>query len=261
MVRPRHELGRTLVEPRGDIILSFSCAPRKRGRFSGPPITFTWTYDPAALPAGVAEEDLDIAYYDTATGTWLALHGTVDTTTHTITALVSHFTTFATIGTIKPAAFNLSSLVVSPGQVAPGEMVDISLSLSNTGGLEGSYTVILNINGAKETEKSVTLTAGGSQTVSFSVTKTQAGTYNVTVGGLSGSFAVVAPPTTTPATTAPAITPPATTPSGTTAPAITPPASTPLAAGKGFNWPLVGGIIGGVIVIALIIILMTRRRD
>jgi len=234
------------------------------GATFNPPITFTWTYDPLTLPAGVAEADLDIAYYDTATGTWIQLHGTVNTTTHTITAQVSHFTTFAIIGTIKPAAFALSSLVISPAQVASGETVIINLSVANTGGLQGTYTVVLNINGVKETEKSVTVAAGGSQAVSFSVTKTAAGSYSVTVGGLSGSFTVLAPPptTTTPATTAPVITPPATTPPATTAPAITPPATTPPAAkGKAFNWPLVGGIIGGVVIIILVIVLLTRRRD
>jgi len=228
-----------------------------------PPITFTWTYDPLTLPTGVAEADLDIAYYDTATGTWIQLHGTVNTTTHTITAQVSHFTTFAIIGTIKPAAFALSSLVISPAQVASGETVNINLSVANTGGLQGSYTVVLNINGVKETEKSVTVAAGGTQAVSFSVTKTEAGSYSVTVGGLSGSFTVLAPPPTTtpPATTPPVITP-TTTPPATTAPAITPPATTPPAAkGKAFNWPLVGGIIGGVVIIILVIVLLTRRRD
>ena len=73
-------------------------------------------------------------------------------------------------------------------------MVTITVSVANTGGTEGTYTVVLKINGVKEAEKNVTIAAGKSQDVSFSVTKEQAGSYSVTVDGLSGSFTVTAPP-------------------------------------------------------------------
>jgi hypothetical protein len=226
-----------------------------------PPITFTWSYDPAALPAGIAEEDLVIAYYDATAGTWVELQCVVDTANNKITASVPHYTTFTIIGTFKPAAFAISSLVVSPVQVAPGEKVDINLSVANTGGTEGSYTVVLNINGVKEAEKSVTVAAGSIQTVTFSVTKAEAGSYSVTVDGLSGSFIVVAPAPTTPAPTTPAPTTPAPTTPAPTTPAPTTPAPTVTPEGKGFNWPLVGGIIGGVVIIALVIFIFIRRRD
>jgi hypothetical protein len=249
--------------------LAYNFGPN--GATFNPPITLAWSYDPAALPAGVAEQDLVIAYYDTATSKWVELQCVVDAANNKITASVSHYTTFTVIGTLKPAAFTLSSLVVSPVQVAPGQKVDISMTVANTGGLQGSYTVILKINDVKETEKSVTVAAGSTQTVSFSVTKANAGSYSVAVGGLSGSFTVVAPAPTTPAPTTPAPTTPApttpapTTPAPTTpvptTPAPTPPAPTPTPEGKGFNWPLVGGIIGGVIVVVLIIVLVARRRD
>jgi hypothetical protein len=229
-----------------------------------PPITFEWKYDPTALPAGVAEEDLVIAYYDATTGKWVNLQCVVDTANNKITASVSHYTTFAIIGTFKPAAFTLSSLVVSPVQVATGEKVGINLSVANTGGTEGSYTVVLNINGVKEAEKSVTVAAGSSQTVTFSVTKAEAGSYSVAVDGLSGSFIVLAPttpPTTTPPTTTPpTTTPPTTTPPTTTPPTTTPPTTTTPPPEKGFNWPLVGGIIGGVVVIGLIIFFIIKKR-
>ncbi|MDD4984780.1 MAG: hypothetical protein PHQ43_03165 [Dehalococcoidales bacterium] len=223
-----------------------------------PAITFTWSYDPATL-AGVAEEDLVIAYYDTATGEWVELPCVVDEANNEIIASVSHYTTFAIIGALKPAAFTLSSLVVSPVQVAPGEKVDINLSVANTGGTEGSYTVVLNINGVKEAEKSVTVAAGSIQTVSFSVTKEKAGSYSVAVDGLNGSFTVVAtttPPTTTPPTT----TPPTTTPPTTTPPTTTPPTTTPPTT-PSLNWLLVGGIIAAVVVVGLVSFFLIRRRS
>ena len=69
-----------------------------------PAITLEYTYDPADIPEGVAEEDLVIAYYDQAAGEWVELEGyVVDTENNTITAPVSHFTTFAVIAR-APAA-------------------------------------------------------------------------------------------------------------------------------------------------------------
>jgi len=157
-----------------------------------PGINFTWTYDPEALPEGVAEEDLVLAYYDEDAGKWVELDCVVDTENNTITASVEHFTTFAVIG-MPSAAFTSSSLAISPAEVAPDEKVNISISVANTGAREGTYTTTLNINGVKEAEKSVTIAAGGSKTVSFSVTRKGAGSYTVAIDGLSGSFTVVAP--------------------------------------------------------------------
>jgi len=159
-----------------------------------PPLTLTWSYDPDSLPEGVAEENLVIAYYDEDASEWVELECVVDTENNKITASVHHFTTFAIIGKTKPAAFSLSSLVVSPTEVNPGEKVNVSMSVANTGGREGSYTVVLKVNGVKEAEKSVTLGTGKSQEVSFSVIREEAGSYTVTVDGASGIFTVVAPP-------------------------------------------------------------------
>ncbi len=58
-----------------------------------PPITFTWTYDPDALPEGAVEGELTLAYY--LDGEWVELECVVDTENNIVTASVSHFTTFA----------------------------------------------------------------------------------------------------------------------------------------------------------------------
>ena len=190
-----------------------------------PAITLEYTYDPADIPEGVAEEDLVLAYYDEAAGEWVELPSTVDPVTHTITASASHFTTFAIIGAITPpapAAFSVSNLTIQPAEVEPNEAVTIIVSVANTGGTEGSYTVVLKINGVKEEEKSITVAAGSSEDVSFSVTRDEADSYNVVADGLSGSFTVAAP--------------------------------TPI------NWSVLGGIIGGVVVVGLLIFFLVRRR-
>jgi hypothetical protein len=69
-----------------------------------PPITITFSYDPANIPAGVNEKDLTIAFYDTVKGTWVVLEGIkVDPVTHTISGQASHFTAFTVISPAKAA--------------------------------------------------------------------------------------------------------------------------------------------------------------
>ena len=202
------------------------------GATFSPPVTLTLSYDPATLPEDVAEEDLYIAYWDGSK--WVALETKVDTMTRAASGKLSHFTTFALIGSVTPpapAAFSASNLSINPLEVEPNDVVNITLSVANTGDTEGSYSVVLKINGAKEAEKSITLAPGKSQSISFSVIKAEAGSYSVTVEGLSGSFTVAAP---------------------------VPPAEAPPE--KPINWPLLGGIIAGVVVVGLIIFFVVRRR-
>jgi len=245
--------------PEGAYIIGLAYDFGPDGATFDPPITIEYTYDPDEVPEGVAEEDLVIAFYDEDAGEWVECPCTVDTETHTITASVSHFTCFAIIGAAKPAAFALSSLVISPAEVAPGEKVNISVSLANTGGLEGSYTVVLKINGVKEAEQSATIAAGTSKTVTFIATKEEAGSYSVTVDGMSGSFVVVAPLLIAPppviiAPPAPPPTPPAPLPPAPLPPAPAPPAPAPL------NWPLIGGLIAAAVVVGLLIYFLVVRR-
>ena len=246
--------------PEGANIIGLAYDFGPDGATFDPPITLKYTYDPAEVPEGVAEEDLVIAYYDEDAGEWVECECTCDPGTHCITASVTHFTTFATIAPAPPVAFSLSNLIVQPAEVQPKEAVTITVSVANTGGREGRHTVVLKINGVKEAEKRVTVAAGTSQSVDFSVTREDAGTYSVVVDGLSGVFTVVAPviappppapvpppPAPPPAPSAPVIAPPP-------APAPPPPAPAPP------NWPLIGAIIVATIVVGLLIFFLIRRR-
>ena len=163
-----------------------------------PAVTITWSYNPDTLPEGVTEENLVLAYYDEAAGEWVELPSIVDTVNHTITASVSHFTTFAIIARAapppEPATFSLSNLSIQPAEVQSEEAVTITVLVVNTGGMEGSHTVELEIEGVEEAEKNITVAAGDSRSVSFSVSREDAGSYSVVVGELSGSFTIAALP-------------------------------------------------------------------
>ena len=121
----------------------------------------------------------------------------------------------------RPAAFVSSDLSITPAEVAIGETVTISILVTNTGDLEGTYQATLKIDNVVVDTKEVTLAGGDSETVTFTVSKDVAGTYTVTVDSLSGKFNVKAP----------------------------------------FNWWLViGPVIGLIIIIGVIVWLVIRRR-
>ncbi len=88
--------------PEGASIIGITYDFGPEGASFDPPLTFTWEYDPNALPEGVAEEDLVVAYHDETTGEWVEMPSTVDPITNTITVSVSHFTCFAIIAAPPP---------------------------------------------------------------------------------------------------------------------------------------------------------------
>ena len=239
-----------------------------------PPITLARSYDPSDIPEGVAEEDLGLAWYDEAADKWVELACVVDTENNTITASIKHFTTFAIIGAVispeppepalapAPAAFTPSSLRLSPVEVNIGDEVTISLFVVNTGGKSGNYEVTLKIDGVVAATREVTVSAGFSKEVAFTISKDIAGTYSVDVNGLTDSFTVKeeeaavisTPPTSPPAEeTSPPPSAEETSPPSAEETSAPPPA-------KEINWPVLGGVIGGVVVIGLLIFFLVRRR-
>ena len=169
-----------------------------------PPITLTFNYDQSDIPQGISETDLVLTIWDEDAGEWVELEDyTVDPETNTISAAISHFSMYAILAIPtpptpaapppSPAAFSLSDLTIQPLEVQPEETVEITVTLTNTGDVEGSYTIILDIDGLKEKEKIAFLAGKKSVIAAFSVSREKPGDYNVAVGELSSSFSVAAP--------------------------------------------------------------------
>lgn len=150
--------------------------------------------------------------------------------------------------TPRPAAFSLSSLIISPNEVTPGESVTISVDVANTGEEAGNYKVTLKIDGVVEASKEITVTAGASQKVIFTISKDVAKTYSVDINGLNGTFVVTEEAPSPPAPPSPAAPP---------APPAPPPP--PTAPAQPVNWPVLWGIIGGAIA-GLTAFLVARRK-
>jgi uncharacterized membrane protein len=158
-----------------------------------PPITLTFTYDPAQVPAGVDQKKLALATWDSTASKWIESDNcTVDTTARTISMPISHFTPFTIIAHTRPAALVVSGLTISPTQVDAGKSVTISVRVANNGDLDASYKLTLNINNVAVATRDISVPGGTMQTVDFTTIQDTGGTYNVDVNGLSGTFVVKA---------------------------------------------------------------------
>jgi len=103
--------------------------------------------------------------------------------------------TFTVTRPVVPPVFVLSNLTISPEEVVAGEEVTINAGVSNTGDVEGAYTVTLYVNGTVVGTSALTVPGGGSETVRFTLAEEEPGTYVVAVDGLTGSFKVLRPAT------------------------------------------------------------------
>ena len=166
-----------------------------------PAITLTLKYDAASLPQDITESNLYIAFWTGAA--WAEQPSTVNTQNKTVSTQVTHFTVFAILGrtgseppppptppTPPPAGFSISDIEISPASVKAGEKVTIITTVTNSGSSQGSYTVVLKINGANEAEKEVTLKPNKTQVVTFTVSKESAGSYEVAIADKNASFTV-----------------------------------------------------------------------
>jgi hypothetical protein len=157
------------------------------GAVFAPPLALSMAYDETDLPQGMVEEELYLAYCDDK-GQWVDLTSEVDSDANRVTAEVNHFTLFAIMA--RPASFTLSEFSVMPHIVQVGEPVTAGIMVTNVGGCEDRYTLVLKVNGVIEDSKEVTLAIGESQEVSFESIRESAGDYSVDINGHTASFVV-----------------------------------------------------------------------
>lgn len=112
-------------------------------------------------------------------------------------------TTSLTTTTAEPAAFSVSDLTIEPREVATGELFTISVTVTNTGGSQGSHDAILYIDeintedpenviviSAKTFTKSITIAAGDSKELIFDSLILEPGIYTATIDELVDYFEV-----------------------------------------------------------------------
>lgn len=98
----------------------------------------------------------------------------------------------ATLSVLKPAAFKVANMTVSPAEVLSGwdTPITVSVDVSNTGEMAGEYEAALNINGTGTEAKKITVAPAATEKVQFIITKNDGGAYNLAVGDATGSLSV-----------------------------------------------------------------------
>ena len=218
-----------------------------------PAATITMNYDQSSLPVQNAEGSLVVSWWNETEDNWVLIQESeVDTISNTVTAPLSHFTTFTILQPTSSSetgntGLEISDLVITPREAKIGEEVTISVLVANKGEDEVTYTIAMEVNGVIEATAYIPLHADSSTRVSFASTKDEPGIYGVDISGLTGAFEVVGASITEP-------------PEDTT-PSAPPETAQPPAAPPGQTSPLLlGGIIGGVAAGIAIPLTLRRRR-
>ncbi len=89
-----------------------------------------------------------------------------------------------------PSRLAVRNLNINPVQAKPRQAITISANIVNEGGIWGSQTVNLLINGQSEQSLGVGVSPGSASPVRFTVYKVEAGEYRVTIGDATGTFYV-----------------------------------------------------------------------
>jgi hypothetical protein len=187
------ELEDPLAPPEDCVTIGLTYDISPSGATFKPMAILTITYDRLQIPEGVSEEELVIATWDEAIGEWVELTDcVVNQIAQFITAPISHFSAFTIMAHTAPPSFTISELTISPNEVDAGGSVVITVMVTNTGDLLGSYELTLRINNEVEETKEITLNGGVSEEVVFTTTKHTSGSYEVNINGLTDSFIVTA---------------------------------------------------------------------
>lgn len=91
----------------------------------------------------------------------------------------------------EEAKFEVSNLIIEPSTAITEQIVPITVEVINTGGTEGTYNLILLVNGQEESSENISLSPDASQAVTFNITRDIAGEYEIEVAGLKGELLVV----------------------------------------------------------------------
>jgi hypothetical protein len=80
------------------------------------------------------------------------------------------------------ADFELGPLTLNRNGVSVGETASASIDVTNTGGVGGTYSAVLTVDGQQADKKDVQIGPGAKQTVNFQVSRNAVGRYKLAVG-------------------------------------------------------------------------------
>jgi hypothetical protein len=127
----------------------------------------------------------------------------------------------------RPPNFVVSDMALSKTQVDVGDIVVVSVLVTNTGDAAGNFTATMTTNGVITGTRDLSLLGKASERIIFSTSENASGEYTVEVSGLSGEFTVL---------------------------------PVAIQAGKRVNWWFVGISVCAVMVISPMAVLTLKRR-
>jgi hypothetical protein len=89
---------------------------------------------------------------------------------------------------LQPAAFSVTDLMVTPGEVRQNQPVTILAQVQNTGGTRGRHSLHLVLDGRPIGVKEVTVDAGAVAAVNFTLSEELAGEHTVVIDGVQAKF-------------------------------------------------------------------------
>jgi hypothetical protein len=198
------ELEEAPSPPENNVVLvAFNITPT--GAVFDRDIVLTLGLDELQVPTNI--QNLTMDYYDEVDGTWAPLEyeagGPSGVAELTLAAPINHFSIFGVLAELAPtppapAHFVATGPTITTSErkiwervtfvTKTGESVTITTTITNDGGQEGTYDVVLKLNGQTVDTKTVTISAGQSQQVSFTQSGLDYGQYDVEVAGLTGDF-------------------------------------------------------------------------
>jgi hypothetical protein len=91
---------------------------------------------------------------------------------------------------MAPADFAVLSLKATPQEIDPGQKVQVTAEVTNTGGLPGNFDLPLMVNGSESESKVVTLQPNATKSLSYTVEATKPGPYTLALGNTTAKFRV-----------------------------------------------------------------------
>ncbi len=154
-----------------------------------PHATLSLEYYPAQIPFAMDAAALVLARWDGQQ--WVALEDCrVDASINTVSAPVYRAGIYTILAPVSAPDFELSEFLISPEEVATGQMVSIECRVTNRGAMAGYYEVTMKLNGDIQEVRRIALNGGESRGISFGIIRNAAGTYNVDVNGITGTYIV-----------------------------------------------------------------------
>jgi hypothetical protein len=176
--------------PKGTVIRAYDLAPK--GAVFMPPLTLSVGYPEGHLP-----DSNDYLAWWNGSG-WVELPSLVNSANATVTAKVRHFTRFAIIASDDTAAapvmprteLQVSELKITPAAPKSGEVLTVSVLVTNPEAFSASGPVRLALDGKPVLAQEVALPGAGSRTLIFTLAVDGPGSYSVSVNQLSQTLVV-----------------------------------------------------------------------